>query len=497
LPATYKSFSERLLTILRDMRGRWTGARLDKTGQLYQWGSIIAGGVMGGTSYAKNRYNSTRPDLATGDDLLELAEDVYGTTKNSATTARWIKCDATVTGTGSWATGLTATNAAGLSFTTVNSGSWTSAGTQTVYISSTSTGQQCNLVTGAEVTLAAPPANMEATLVVSGWHTTRGFPAVDDEEDADLQQRLGDRVGGTPTSANEAAYQAWCLADDLKTIHLDNGEDLVARCYIYPKVRSILDVSAVPMLSWNGITMQPSVAGTFLSDIEDYVDDQAPRAADFDAVQFTEDSQSIRVTLDTDAGYGRDWGSAATTSMTTHAATACTSSRLYLAAGEVTAGGIATGDRVLCHVGTNFFPNVRVATSVDSTNDFVDVDTPFTDENGQEATVALGDIVRPGGPLTQAVIDAILEMFSKMSPADTSAEVRWPPVSQAHPVDLTAGLIHHTIRDASEHIFDVTINTGTATCTASTPGGGVLVAYVLSPTRADDWCRIEYTDLNT
>jgi hypothetical protein len=340
---------------------------------------------------------------------------------------------------------------------------------------------------------------MDATLTVTGWHTTRGFPARDAEKESELQTRLSDRVGGAPTSANDAAYQAWCLADDLKTIHLDNGEDLVAQCYIYAGVRSILGVSAVPLLSWNGITKQPSVAGTYLTDIEDYIDDNAPRSADFDAVQFTEDAQSIRVTLDSDTGYGRDWGATATTNMTTHAATACTSSRLYLAAGEVTAGGIATGDRLLCHVGTNFYPNVRVATSVDSVADTVDVDAPFTDESGAEATVALGDIVRPAGPISQAVVDAILAMYGKFTPADTSAGVRWPPVSQTHPVDMTEGLIHHTIRDASEHIFDVTINTpsGGVACTTSALGGGVLVAYVLSPTRADDWCRVEFTDLNT
>jgi len=498
MTATYRSFEEARAVVLADYAGRFAGIDITPGSVAYNRASVIALARLGTTGYAKQRYNSTRPDLATGDDLLELARDVHGLTKTSATTARWLECQATVTtASGTWATGLVATNAAGASYLTVNAGAWTSAGTEVVYISSTTTGQSSNLPVDAEVTLAAPPAGMDATLVVTGWHTTRGFPAVNDEEDSELQLRLTDKVGGTATGSNDASYQSLCLDDAVKTILLDNGEDIPAQCYVYPKVRAVLGVSAVPILKWNGISKRPSVAGTFLTDIEAFVVDASPGGVDFDAVQFTEDSQSIRVTIDSDTGYGRDWGAAATTTMTTHAATACTSSRLYLAAGEVTASGIATGDRVLCHVGAWFCPNVRVATSVDATNDFIDVDTPFLDHNGAEEEVALGDIVRPAGPLTQDVIDAILAMYGTLTPSDTSAGVRWPPISISHPVDLTAGLIHHAIRGASDHIFDATINTGTAVCTASTLGGGVLVAYILSPTRADDWCRIEYTDLNT
>jgi len=249
------------------------------------------------------------------------------------------------------------------------------------------------------------------------------------------------------------------------------------------------------VLAWDGIQKRPANAA-FHTDIETYVASQAPGGVDFDSLAFTEDAQSIRLTLETTTGHGRDWGTAATSSLTGHAITTATTTRYYLTAAPSTQN-LAAGDRIMIHVGTNFYPNVRTVVAVDNTNDWFEVGETFKDESGEDAVPGVSLTIRPASPTSQAVVDNILALFGTLTPSDTADAIRWPPIDQAHPVDLTTATISRAVLDAdTDHIYDVTINTGTATCTASAVGGGVLVAYILSPTRADDWCRVEFTNLN-
>lgn len=494
MPAEFKSYDDALLSAKANIRSNFPGATISDDSFFHLIASMVTKARMGASGYAKVLYNATRPDLATGDWLDELA-DKHGVTRKAASTAHGLEVTVTVTDAGLWPAGLALTTESGLAFVTSAAGSWTSGGTETLTIESTTEGTANNLPVGAELTITAPPANMESTATMASWSSDFAR-ARDLETDAELQLRLADKIGGTATGGNAAAYVDWILSDEQDRRLLALSENIAQAAYIYPCARSILDVSAVPVLAWDGIQKRPAVAA-FHTDIETYVASKVHGGVDFDSVAFTEDAQSIRLTLSTTAGYGRDWGTAATSSLITDATTH-TTTRVYLTAAPSTEN-LEAGDRIMLHIGTNFFPNVRLVTAVDNSNDWVEVDTPFADESGEATAPAAagGQDVRPAGPVSQAVVDNVLALFGTLTPSDTAAEIRWPPVDQAHPVDLTTAGISRAVLDAdTDHIYDVTINTGTATCTTSAVAGGVLVAYILSPTRADDWCRVEFSALN-
>jgi len=493
--ATYRTFSEALEVALQAIRGRWPGADTSVGSTFYHFACILAAARMGATGYAKSRYMATRPDQALGADLVALAA-AYGMTPRAATTTPpyGLRCAVAVTGSGAWLAGMVLTTASGLSFQCSAGGAWTAAGTAYLYIASTSTGAACNLPTGTTLTITGPPAGMAASatvdLIAVGY-----VPARDTEKDSELQQRLSDRVGGTATSGNEAAFWSWIMSDDcaLALFALDYSPPQEA--FIYPGIRSVMDVSATVFLAWTGIAKITNVAGYYAA-IETYINTIRPIGTVFDAVVCAEQGVALRVTLDTDTGYGRDWGATATSSLTT-AAAAHTSKRIYLTAAP-SSQNLAAGHHILLCVGSSYYPNVRTISAVDNSANWIEVSVDLKDESGNATAATNGRTMRPAGPISQACVDAILTLYAGMTPGDTAAGVRWPPVDQDHATNLTAGMVHRALLDADSHIWDVTINAGAPTvCTAASLAAGVLLCYVIQPQRANDWIRIEFNSLNT
>jgi len=493
---TYRSFAEALAIANADTRSRHTGADISKASYFYHRNAVITASRMGATGVAKNLYNATRPDLATGEELDELAA-VFGITRKKATTAIQIDATVPVTGAGTWAAGMAATTAAGLAFETAWAGAWTVAGTPTLVWNSTTTGTSNNLPIGAEMTITAPAAGMESTATVIGGAE---ILAIDAESDSALQQRLSDLFAAVATSGNEGAFWEWVLDDDCGR-QLDSADlPPMQEAYIYPQIRGVLTVEAVPLVQWNGLTKLHALAG--MVEVETYVDTVKAIGTDFDSVRVSAQGVAPFVTLTTDEGYGRDWGTLATTSMNLDNAATHTTTRLEMAASP-SDENLEAGHWIITHVGTNHFPNVRQVAAVSNAGaaSYVDVTEAFTDETGQETVGGSAlevRVIRPAGPISQTCVDAVLDLFSQMTPSDTAAVVRFPKVDQAHPEDLTDWMFQRAIIDASNRVTDVTVGVGATASTAASLVAGVLVAYILEPNYgADDWLRIKFSNLNS
>lgn len=491
MTATYRTFDEALDIALRDIRSRWSGADTSAGSPLYHLACVMVAQRMGATGYAKNRYLATRPDKARGSDLVELA-GVYGLTKHPATQAWGWELTVPVSGGAlAYPAAMQMTTASGIVFETTVAGSWIAADDHVhMQCNSVSTGAGANLPVGTTLTVTAPPAGMNATATVYAY--TGAVHAADEESDDALQRRLSAKVGGVGTSGNEAAFQTWILSDECAITYLDDALVAPAEAYCYPGIRSVMDLSAVACVPWDGIQKRP--AAGWETRIETYVAGIAPTGTSFDAIRFTEQAVTVRVNLATDVGYGRDWGNVPTSLLTT-AAAAHTSKRIYTTA-DPAFELVGAGNRILTFTGANFFPCVRTVASIDSGGTpFIELTEGLVDESGNEIAATNGRTIYPGSPIMQSCVDAVLGIFERMTPGDTVDDRRYPPVSQAYPVDISSAMIHRALLDVSDHIWDVTITTGTATCTASALSGTTLLAYILQPSRANGWLRIEFDTL--
>jgi hypothetical protein len=319
--------------------------------------------------------------------------------------------------------------------------------------------------------------------------------ARDEEPDDQMQDRLTSALNGDPTSPSALQYIEWITDDDAKNNFIPTYDDPPVDAFIYPKARFDADVTAVPTLQWDGIQKRPSAG--LITATETYIDGLRPPDVDFDAVRFTEQSQTMTVTLDTDTGYGRDWGTTTTSTLTIDTGPTHTRNRAYLTTAPSTEN-LDIGHHVLIFIGANYFPNVRQVSGVsNATGDFyIDVADPFVDEDDNETAPTAARKIYNAGPVSEAVVNKLVDIFAKLTPSDTAAAIRVPPESQDKPIDLTAAMMHKAILDATQRVYNVTIGVGPVAATAASLIGGVLVAFIISPSRADGWVRVWFNNLN-
>jgi hypothetical protein len=509
--ASYKSFDEALADALRDITARFDDPRVDVDSNFYKLFSACVAQRMGATGFANRLHKVTRPDLAEGEDLDDAAE-ARGITRIPALGASNLIVDITVTDTGSWDETLLMTTDEGTEFIVEAPGEWTAGGTVTTKIKAQGTGVITNLPDATELTIENPPQNMESTATVNLDGTDPTYRGRDAETDRDLQRRLANKMCDFPTSGNAAAWKVFLEGNKSADWVMERRMLPIQEVFVYPRALSPYHVGIVPVLQWDGVNRVPN--GSYWetpAELSVFVDDWKPTWAIFDDIQLTKQTETFRVTLDTDAEYGRDWGTSATSNISADNSGDHTDSRVYLVAAP-SSQNLAVGNRVLCFVGDAFYPNVRTVTAVDNTDDWAEVSEPFRDESGNKVLFTDLRNLYTAGPLTQATVDKVLEMYSRLTPGDTgtpsallegeediSESLRWPPVSQTHPTDITEEMIYRAVLDASDHIWGVTINDGTATCANAVIVAGVLKVSIISPPTSggDGWLRIEFNTLNT
>jgi len=426
---------------------------------------------------------SVNPKYSDGSDLTELAAR-FGLTRKEATGAEGLTLQINcTTSSGTWLASLQARSADGLTYQVTSGGSWTSSGIKSIVFNAVDTGAATSKGDGTNFTILSPPAGMESTGVQLGAATTAGR---DEETDEELRERLLNRLQGLGNSGSRSNYVGW--AEEATNVaeafaYWEQRADLAVDCCIFGPKTS-------PGTRW--------LAAADATEVEDLINGTAitegykPVGADFDAILPTKQNQPVDLTLDSDEGYGRDWGTAWNTELTL----------VSLAAGyakvsdDPTAQNLEVGDRIAvnCQVdGAYYHLEVRTVTNivVNGANWDLYVDEDFT------SLVASGNVI-PAGPTTEGTVTALEAAFDALGPADTSPASRWPPVSSVKPCDLVHAELNRRIMDVEvegvRRHLDVTWTTPGADVTATTSAvsGAVLVANCIRLTT----CHIRYNTLN-
>jgi len=481
--------------ILSALRTRLSEVDLSKGSPEWHEAVSFADTTVAHMGYCKHLARSVNPHYATEDDLTELA-GLYGLTRKTAFGAEGITVQVDVTGTGAWLLGQQFVSVDGLVFAATSGGSWSAAGTVDVNVDAVSTGADTNKGNGSYYAITAPPVGMAAAGLQSGVPTKYGR---DEETDEELRERLLNRMAGIGNSGTLSNYVAW-MTEGSAEAPIQN----VQEAFTYREMRNdssidgvIFGPKTVPGQRW-------LVAGD-VTEVETYVngtaaiEGQRPVGQDFDCVLPLAQDQAVDVEITGDGGYGRDWGSLATTSFPNASIDWIAPDGSYIQTSVDPSGGaylMEVGDRLAinCQLGGAYYHlYVRTITAITPAGASFQI---FLDESLPTTTFS-GDIY-PAGPTTEATVEAIEAAFDALGPADDTNETRTPRVSSEHPCDLVLAELNRRVMDVEvegvRRHLDVTWTAPAAdvTATTSTITAGALVANTIHLTTM----AIYYTDLN-
>lgn len=257
-------------------------------------------------------------------------------------------------------------------------------------------GEAGNLSAGDVLTLDSPPAGITATVVV--LEMTGGG----DIETTDQQRRrvlawMQDRPG----SGNRADYRAWVR--EAPGVRIDDA-------FVYVGYRGVGTIDIVPF----GVSGARQTGTTTNDKIDAYL---GTVASEFDdrLIRQLIDGAVIPVTMHITVGedFAPDWDPATTK-------TVDTGSTVDVVKVTTAPASIPIGGRVLVYVADGVQPGLyqRVVAAKDGSSITLDKSLPAAPTAGSE--------VNPGGPVTQAVIDAINALFDALTPGDPAGAQRFP-----------------------------------------------------------------------
>jgi len=349
------------------------------------------------------------PDTASSAGLAHHAA-LYGLTPVAASAASG---HITVTGTPSTSvpSGLEFTALAGaVEGVTTGGGTLGLDGTLVVPATTTTLGAVANLDLGTAITLLSPPANVASAAVTQdGW-----LGGADQETDASLLARLLDRLRRPPAGGNQHDYEVWA-----------QGVIGVAEAWCYPIRRGLGTVDVV--VTSTDADRMPSAS--LLAAVQTYIDGVRPvTAKDFQVLAPTQVPVNVTVSVLAEPGWGADWTGTHTT------AAGCTATELVL--DSVT--GLAAGKRIVVAE-----QMATIATVVDATHVIL--------ATALSAAPAAGVTVYPGGPLWQAIYDALHGYLTALT----------PPIfvpGGSYPITRTVYVSHlQGLVSAVPHVLDQTL----------------------------------------
>jgi len=319
----------------------------------------------------------------------------------------------------------------------------------------------------------------------------------DEETDEELRERLMLLLSGSGNSGNRGDFVRW-----MEEIAI------VAEAYAYGAMRNSLSIDGVIFGTSTTPGNRWAPAASDATAVENYIngtattDGQRAVGQDFDCVLPTAQDQAVSVTLDSDGGYGRDWGDLATTSFPNANILSIDSSGLIIVVDADPTGApynMVVGDMLGINIrtassATHYHLEVATITNIVAVgpNWELHLDTVLT------STTFAADLY-PAGLTTAATVTAIEGMFDSLGPADAATATRWPVVSSARPCDLNISELNRAVMDVAvegvRRHMDTTWAAPAAnvTATASVITGGVLVANTIRLTTM----AIFYTNLNS
>ncbi len=488
MPSYTTPTQEELLAIIRAGWNTWLQDMDTSDGSPeYHLGNVIAQAVVASMGNAKALHRDINPLYSSEDDLSNLAS-LYGLTRVAARGASDGEVRVTVTGTGSWLATQQWRSADGITYQADTAGSWSASGNVDIPFSAVDTGAATTKAVGTTLTTLSPPSGMSSVGTIQTAFTTIGL---DQETDEELRERLLNLLGGTGNSGNRGDFVRWMT--DI---------DEVAEGYVYKAIRHILSVdgtifghATVPGGRW--------LTSAILTDVNNYIngtsttDGQRAVGQDFLAVLPTAQDQAVDVEITPDDNYGRDWGTAASATLTVSGIS--TDGTFFTVTTDPSSENLVVGDRVAINIRTqssasHYHLEVRTVTNIVGSGSpwSIYVDTPFTDSTGTGPAY-------PAGPTTEATVTAIEGIFDSLGPADDATGSRWPLVSSERPTDLVLADLNRSIMDVEVDGVRRHLNTSwttpasDVTATASALSGSTFVANAIRLTTT----RIRYDKLNT
>lgn len=264
-----------------------------------------------------------------------------------------------------------------------------SATTATVNIQSITTGTTANKSTGEELTFETPPSGIQpvATLVkdLTG--------ATDQESDAELTNRILDNIRNPHAGGRASAYRQWALTN----YRVKSAYVYCPSSYAATGRRGIGTVDVAILGDGTGSDRIPS--SDTAEEVTDYIETQRPAAcADFSVLIPDDTEIDFEIEITPDTGYEWDWTT--TSSWTVSTWTPGTKKLVW---NTTLPSGVVAGVR-LCVNG-----EYCVVDSVGA--DYTILDRLL------EGSIAGGETIYPGGPLTEPIQEAIRDYMDSLGPS--------------------------------------------------------------------------------
>ncbi len=357
---------------------------------------IVAGAVTDCHAHIFRTGKDVMPDTAK-DEMLDRWLAIKGLARRGATYATK-SAALRATGTGSSVIPINTTltdPATGLQYKVSAAGTiGVSAVSVDLDIVAVTAGSQSKLLAGAEIQFDSPPSGVQATAVLVKDLDEGGQ---DREENGEASARLLARMAEPIRGGTLSDYRSWGLesSSEIDTVH------------VYPNRNGLGSVDVAALKAGTGSAR--FLDSTERDALEDYLADRAP--ANISPAQGTlrvletvEEPTDIKVRVEpTDAHYEFDWDDQ--TPPTVLSWTASTRTLRFNAARPTT---MTVGDRlVIEHTGGT--GEQLVIESLSSTDSVVLREAP-------SFTPSAADVVYAGGPLVDAVRDALIEHINSLGP---------------------------------------------------------------------------------
>lgn len=262
-------------------------------------------------------------------------------------------------------------------------------------------GKSGNLAPGDVLTLDSPIAGVTSTVTV--LEMTGGGDLESTEEQ---RRRVLAYMQERPGSGNRSDYRSWVR--ETPGVRIED-------CCVFVGWRGVGTIDLVPI----GVAGARQTGTVTNGVVTDYLASVASELDDVMVRQLLDDSAvAVTLLLTTGTETRADWTGFYTVT------TGSTTTSVHLTAAPV---NVPIGARVLVYVADGVTPGLyqRVVIGKGATSLLLDAPLPDPPTTGSK--------VDPGGPITQAAIDAVLSLFDSLGPGDPASAQRFPESEEAWP----------------------------------------------------------------
>ncbi len=394
MPFVIPSFDELRQFFIAAFAGRFPDKNVSRSSDLYKRLSVNALGTLDNHFHLRQVGLDVMADTAEREQL-DRHMAIYGVDRKGAVgSARSgaLRVFGTVAAVVPVSEPMTHTPS-GLLFETRSGGVIGASGFLDVDVGALSTGIITNLEEGEELTFDAPPAGLEANSRI----LADLLNGIDRESDPDGRDRLLNRIGEPAAGGNRNDFEQFVL----------ESADFVDTAYVYPNRNGAGSVDLAALKAGSGTSRLLDVGER--TEVFDFVDPIRPVTATIRVLEVTTSDTDVEVVVlpESDVVFSFDWNDT-----TPPVVSSYTSATRLVALVSPRPIDLAIGDRVVFAdpllAGVQF-----IVESLSGANDFV-----ITDDAG---AIAAGNVYS-GGPLTDAIRDAVQAIFDALGPANPDSK---------------------------------------------------------------------------